>query len=244
MNDHLEPPAARDFPSGRLQQRKEHLVSELNLQEGSRRRRRHRLVLVLVPAVFAFLIATGFTTYVLTRDVTHFESIGCYDKASTGANTTVVKADGRDPVAICAELWAQGVVGAGPVPDQLAACVLETGAIGVFPTSGTETCARLGMADLPASYAAEGKSFAELRDAIESHLGVPASGSSLGSPKCVGEEAARAAVRRELDAHGYTDWKIEVPDNVGFSAERPCAEASFDGKQKVVFLIPVWDETG
>ena len=129
------------------------------------------------------------------------------------------------------------------VPD-LAACVEETGVIGVFVSSGTETCARLGMASLPASYAVEGKRFAELRDAIESHLGVPASGSSLGSPKCVGEEAARAAVRRELDTHGYTDWKIELADNVDFSAERPCAEASYDGKDKAVILIPVWDETG
>ena len=241
MNYYLEPPAARDFPSGRLQRRKEHLVSELNLQEGSRRRRRRRLVLVLVPAVFALLIATGFTTYVLTREVTHFESIGCYDKARVGV--TVVQADGRDPVAICSELWAQGLMDAGRVP-KLVACVEETGGIGVFPTPANETCARLGMADLPASYAVEGKRFAELRDAIEAHLGVPASGSSLGSPKCVGEQEARAAVRRELDAHGYTNWGIGLADNVDFSAERPCAEASYDGKNKVVVLIPVWDETG
>jgi hypothetical protein len=239
MNDQLRIPAPRDLPAGWLQRYKEYLVREVTSEPAFGRRRRRRLALVLLPAIVALLAATAFTTYALTREPTHLESIGCFDSANLGANTTVVNADGRDPVVICAELWQHGVAGDAPAPKQLAACVLESGAIGVFPSSSADTCAQLGLATLPASYAAEGKRFAELRDAIVSQLGEPASGSSRGSSKCVHEASARALIRRELDARGYGDWRIEVAGD-GFTAERPCAEVGFDGKQKIVLLVPVW----
>lgn len=213
-------------------------MSELALEETSRRRRRRALALTLVPAVVVLLGATGFTTYILTREPTHLESIGCFDAVTLRANTTIVKADGRDPVAICADLWRQGVVGRAPAPKRLQACVLQTGAIGVFPSPEGETCDRLGIAELSPGYAVEGRRFARLRDAIVAEFGEPASGSSLGSPKCVGDDRARAVVRRELDAHGYRDWGIEVAGD-GFTAERPCAEPAFDGGRKVVTLVPV-----
>ena len=242
MSDRMRLPTARDFPPGRLQLQKEHLVSELAVQQAPPARRRGLLLLVAVSALL--LVASGFTTYVLTREPTHLDTIGCFATSSAEAGgVTDARADGRDPVAICAELWRQGVVGDVPVPTQLAACVLESGTIGVFPASGTDTCARLGLAVLPASYAVEVKRFVGLRDAIVGHLGAPATGSSLGSSKCVGEQAARTAVRRELDALGYRDWQIEIADIDGsghFTAERPCAEAAFDSKRKVVTLVPVW----
>lgn len=235
----IQIPARRDLPAEWVKRQKEHLVRELALQEHSRSRRRRRLVLVTVPAIVALLAATGFTTYVLTREPTHLESIGCFDAASLKGNTAVVDADGRDPVAICAELWRQGALGNAPVPKRLAACVLATGAIGVFPSTGADTCAKLGIAPLPAGYGAEAQRFAKLRDAIVAELGEPASGSSLGNPKCVHEQDARAIVRRELDAHGYGEWQIEVAAG-GFTAERPCTEVAFEGKRKAVILVPVW----
>jgi hypothetical protein len=215
-------------------------VRELTTWDQAMRRRTRRLMLVLVPAVIVVLGVTGFTTYALTREPTHLESIGCYETAALDGNIAIVNADGRDPTAVCGDLWRDGAMGPGPAPESLAACVLATGAIGVFPSSGKGTCDRLGLADLPPTYAAEGKRFAELRNAIVAHLGEPASGSSLGSEKCVGEEKARTLIRRELDAHGYADWGIELSQE--FTAERPCAEAAFDGARKMVILIPVWDD--
>jgi hypothetical protein len=240
MTDELFLPPERDLPPGRLHRRKEHLVSEVSGWDRAARRRRRRVALVLVPAVIVLLGLTGFTTYALTREPTHLESVGCFETAALDGNIAIVNADGRDPTAICGDLWREGAMGDGPEPESLAACVLETGAIGVFPSSGEDACEQLGLADLPPTYAVEGMRFAELRDAIVDHLGEPASGSSLGDQKCVGEDEARALVRRELDAHGYGDWGIELSQD--FTAERPCAEASFDGEKKTVVLIPVWDE--
>lgn len=236
MTDQLRLPARRDFPEGMLERQKQYLLNELALLSG-RKRRRRRLVLVLVPAVIVLLAATAFTTYALTREPTHLESIGCYDRADLRANTAIVNADGRDPVAICTELWHQGAFGKGSAPAQLEACVLTTGAIGVFPSTGGKTCGRLGLAPLPASYASEAKRFAELREAIVAELGEPGSGSSRRGPQCVHESAARALVRRELNAHGYSDWQIQTAGG-HFSAERPCAEPSFDTGGKVVLLTP------
>jgi hypothetical protein len=236
MTEKLRIPDRRELPAVWIEGRRDHLVAELAGRPATPRRRR-RIVIALVPAVAVLLGATAFTTYALTREPTHLESIGCYDRASLGANTSVVSADGRDPVTICAGVWRQGALGAN-VPKQLEACVLQTGAIGVFPGSeGGDTCSSLGLARLPAGYAAEAGRFAGLQDAIEARLGAPASGSSKRGTQCVDEASAFAFVRRALDARGYADWQIKVTGG-GFSAASPCAEPSFDTGAKTVYLVP------
>ena len=241
MNDDTRIPAERDLPPERLQLRKEHLVKEVTMWERAAQRRRRRLALVLAAAVLAVLAVTGFTTYALTREPSHLESVGCFETADLAGNIAVVNADGRTPTAVCAELWRQGEIGPGPAPESLAACVLQTGAVGVFPSSGEDTCAQLGLADLPPTYAAEAKRLAALRDAIAAELGA-SYGSTERDPKCLREEEARTLVRRELAARGYEDWSIEVIGG-GFTAG-PCAAVGlgFDGERKVVFLVPESDE--
>jgi hypothetical protein len=231
----LRIPDRRELPAAWLELRTDHLLDELARRPGAWRRRR-RIVAALVPALAVLLAATAFTTYALTRNPTHLESIGCYDRASLSANTAVVSADGRDPVTICSETWQQGALGK-PVPSRLEACVLESGAIGVFPATGDGTCGTLGLVPLPASYAARAKRFAELQKAIVARLGEPASGSSKRGPQCVAKTAAERFVRRALDARGYGDWQIEDAGGP-FTPARPCAEPSFDTAAKTVYLVP------
>jgi hypothetical protein len=232
MTQKLRIPDRKELPSAWIELRRDHLLDEL----AARPQRRRRLVIALVPAVLILLAATAFTTYRLTRNPTHLESIGCFDRASLRANTAVVSADGRDPVAICSEVWAQGALGR-PVPQRLEACVLQTGAIGVFPSAGADTCGALGLAPLPAGYRAEAKRFAALQTAIEARLGTPGSGSSKRGPQCVGQAAAERFVRDALDARGYSSWEIKVAGGT-FTAAQPCAEPSFDSDAKTVYLIP------
>jgi hypothetical protein len=240
--DKTIPPAERDLPEGRLAVRRARLVEEVAEWSATGRRRKRRRALVLVPAVLVVLAASGFTTYALTREPTHLETIGCFDKADLRANAAIVSADGSDPTELCGQLWRTGVFEEeGSRAPELAACALETGAIGVFPASSSGTCAELGLAEVPAGFTAEATRFERLRYAIVAKLGEPASGTSRGSTKCVGETDARMIVDRELDVHGYSDWKVDVAEP-GFTAQRPCAEASFDGARKVVVLVPVWDD--
>jgi len=235
MSNRLRIPDRRQLSSAWIEAHKKHLLGELTRQPAAERRRR-RFVLVLVPAVVVLLAATAFTAYSLTRNPTHLESIGCFDRADLAANTAIVSADGRDPVAICSDVWHQGALGT-PVPKQLVACVLQTGAIGVFPRVGRDTCGALGIAPLPPSYAAEARRFAGLQAAIVARLGVPASGSSKRGPQCVGQTAAITFVRHVLDTLGFRDWKIEVAGGT-FTSAQPCAEPSFDTGAKTVYLIP------
>jgi hypothetical protein len=231
MSDFQIPPE-REFPPGRQERRAQHLVREL-----SSTRRRRRLVLTLVPAVVVLLTAaTGFTAYTLLRtEPSHFESIGCYDRANVGGNVTVVSPDGRGPIAQCRDLWREGVVGR-PAPAQLAACVLSTGPVGVFPSTGNQTCEQMGLADLSAKGEVESRRFVRMRDAIYARLGSPASGSSRRSGPCVAEERARAILLEELARQGYEGWSVNTAGE-GFTADRPCAEVSFDGGSRTAILL-------
>jgi hypothetical protein len=228
----LSVPPDRDFPAGRLERRARHLVREL-----TETRRRRRLLPTLIPAVAILLIsATGFTAYRLTRDEpTVFESVGCYDRASLDANVAIVNPGAGGPIAACWNVWQAGSL-KGSAPHGLAACVLSTGPIGVFPSTGRNTCEHLGLADVNPQALVEARHFNALRDAIVAQVGEPPSGSSRGSSICVSEESARRIVRRELDARGYRDWAITTGGEP-FSAARPCADVSFDGLTKAVVLI-------
>ena len=215
MHDDTRIPAQRDLPPGPLQLRKEHLVRELIMWDREAQRRRRRLALVLVPAVLAVLAVTGFTTYALTREPTHLESVGCFETADLDGNIAIVNADGRDPTAICAELWRQGDMGPVPAPKSLAACVLETGALGVFPSSGKYTCEQLGLADLPPTYAAEAERFSGLRDAIAAKLGA-SYGSTEREPNAYGSRRpARSFATSSLPAGTRTgasrSWGADSP---------------------------------
>lgn len=229
MTDELRIPPDRDLPPGRLERRRAHVVRELSLAAASSRRRRRRLALIAVPAAIVVLAASGFTTYVLTREPTQLDTIGCFETPDVDGSVAVVNADGRDPRAICAELWRDGALRGRPMPERFAACVLQTGAVGVFPSSEPGTCERLGLAELPASYAAAARRLAGLRDALVARF----------ASECVGEQVALTVVRRALDARGLSAWDVAVTDGAAFGAERPCAAVAFDGKRREVVLAPV-----
>ena len=203
-------------------------MSEVTASNGGRGRRRTRwLIGGLVPAAVLLLAATGIATYVLTREATHLESISCYDALDLAANTTVVASDGRDPVTVCMEVWQQGAVGEEPAPSQLAACVLPSGAVGVFPAAGRDACNSLGLANLGEGFAGEAKRLAELRDSVVGRLALD----------CVGETEGRRLVEEALDARGFGDWRVEVAGD-GYSAGRPCTHFATDAAQKLALLLP------
>lgn len=158
---------------------------------------------------------------------------------SETSNTTIIEADGRDPVAVCAEVWQQGAFGAAPHPDALETCVLESGAVGVFPSSGTRACTRLGLAPVPASYRKKARRITELREAIVRHFGEPPSGASAGDGKWRGRDGSPRVGPARRRCSRVRDWRIEISGE-GFTDERPCAEPTVDPVREVLTLIPVW----
>jgi len=151
MSFHLTPPPEREFPAGRLQQRKEQLVSEISGAPVAPTRHHPRRILVLAAAVVVggILVAAAYAGYALTRPVTPVVTIGCYETDSLDANTAVLASGTKDPVAACARQFASAFPG-DRAPASFAACVLPSGSVGVFPGDDTgDTCKSLGLAKAP-----------------------------------------------------------------------------------------------
>jgi hypothetical protein len=151
MSIRLTPPPERDFPAGRLQQRKEQLVSEIigASPATTPRRSRRILVIAVAVAVAGILTAATYGGYALTRPVTPVVTIGCYESDSLDANTAVLAAGTHSPVAACAGVYASAFPGSQR-PSGFAACVLPSGSVGVFPSDATgDTCKSLGLAKAP-----------------------------------------------------------------------------------------------
>jgi hypothetical protein len=188
---------------------------------------RRRRILVLVGAVF--LIAAA---YVVFRPVTEPLTVACYGAADLDADIVVVDAPAAgDPVDACGPLWSpDGEFGAqlGGSPPDLQACVLESGAVGVFPTaSGSQVCTDLGLAVPAADSMDENQAAIQLRDElVDTFL-----------EECFGVEEARTKVEDALARHGLEDWQVAVPQT--FTAERPCASLAFDVPAKAIELVPV-----
>jgi hypothetical protein len=230
MTEELFIPAERDLPPGRLQQRKEHLVLEVARSSAGRDRRRRRWLLgALVPAVVLLLGASGVAAWVLTRPATEFDGLGCFEQANVKGNVAIVSPDGRDPLITCAKILAQipGVAVDGP--EDLAACVLDDGAAGVFPRTGPQTCQSLGLAKLDPDYAERSKRFAELGEALRAAVDF----------KCLGEEEARGAATQVLARLGFAGWQVEVdPGRDGAPWPRAVTTIDEEGKNVLLLMLP------
>jgi hypothetical protein len=151
MSFRLTPPPERDFPAGRLQQRKEQLVSEIYASAAKSAPRYPRRILVCVAALTlaGIFAAAAYAGYALTRPVKPVMTIGCYETDSLNANTAVLAAGTNSPIAACAGKYAAAFPGSQR-PAHFAACVLPSGSVGVFPGDATgDTCKSLGLAKAP-----------------------------------------------------------------------------------------------
>jgi hypothetical protein len=160
MNDDFRPPRPRPMPTTRREQRRAHLVREIQSGRGRRTRR----PLILIPAV-GIVIASG--AFAATRifdggdsALQDYTVVDCYERPSLNAPSRNAIADiigapgerpgDRTPGEMCAQLWDRGELGDGTVVPPLASCVSHVEVV-VFP-GGPKTCERLGLRALPAGY--------------------------------------------------------------------------------------------
>lgn len=188
---------------------------------------RRLLAGVVLPAA---LLAAG-AGYLLTRPVSYATGVACYDAVSLNANIAVPGPGGPDPVATCAQVWREGAMrpGVSVAPAQTA-CVLNSGAVAVFPSGNPNTCARLGLRALPAAYVRREERIAALQSALQASIG------SQGS-SCVGAVKAAAIVRRLLAAQHFEHWTVRRSGGP-FDQARPCAGVSLNDAARVIYLIP------
>lgn len=194
--------------------------------------RPHRRLRLVGAAVAASLTLGGVAWAILASRVSKPQTVACYQRADLQARTAVVAARAGSAIESCADLWARGF-GSGPAPA-MAACVLPSGVLGVFPTTtGDDVCAGLRLAVAPGEGPTEADArFLAFRDAVLDEL--------VGRG-CVDPAEAGAVVRRELDRAGLADWAVRTGQGVGgegFSASRPCAGLAFHPDLGEVVLVP------
>ena len=207
-------------------------------QHGRRRPRwRRSYVLVLV----ALAIGVGTAAWALTRTPTKTLTVGCYATADLQARTVVVPANDLSPTATCSEIWQRGDFGPAQAP-QLEACVLPSGAIGVFPSPTGQACEKLRLAPVtpeapappPARTGAKPKPPGP--QATARTLKNKLVDTFLAKP-CMDEQEATKVVRAELRRLRLNDWGVR--SNGPFSAARPCASLAFDEEHRIVLLVPL-----
>lgn len=191
--------------------------------------RRRTFVAVLLPLA----AVAAATAWALTRAPTEQLTVGCYASPDLRARTVVVPAGHTSPADTCRRVWRRGDFGTRVSP-RLQACVLLSGAIGVFPSPHDRTCERLKLAPLvPGSlphlgHAAHHGSAAELKDAVVQFF---------LSSRCLSAQRARTAVRGELRRLQLTGWKAET--TTPFTTSRACASFAFDEVRHLVLIIPM-----
>jgi hypothetical protein len=193
-------------------------------------RRRWR---VYATSIVAAIAVGGGVAYAVTyRQPTKRLDVECFSQPSLTGTATVVPSNGRDPITVCREVFTTGGVGSGEPTPNLEACVLASGAAGVFPAAdgAGDVCRRLGLAAMavpsprvPAPFPA----VAGLRDRLVAGM----SGACLGLPQ------AEALVVTELRRARLTDWTVTV--TTPFSPGRPCASPGFDEPGRRVLIVPV-----
>lgn len=194
----------------------------------SRSRRRRRWIPLLVGAVFLM----GAASYILFRPVTEPLTVGCYRAAAIDADRVVLPATSdASATDICSSAWAPGgefaADSAGGVPP-LEACVLDTGTLGVFPSTGTgNVCEQLGLADPDPGSTDDNQAVVELQDALIPQF----------LDTCLDLTQATAVVESELASRNLDQWQLAT--NQPFSAERPCASLAIDPVTMTIELIPI-----
>lgn len=178
----------------------------------------------LVPVVAAVMLGAGTLAWALTRGPTQHLSVGCYATADLDARTVVVSATEGSPVEACRKVWLDGAFGRRPPPLQ--ACVLPSGAVGVFPSRGGNSCEQLNLIRAPADSEPASAVVALQTALVDTFL-----------ERCISEREAGQIVLAELRRLRLEDWRVVTSGR--FGSTRPCASLAFDEERSKVLLVPI-----
>lgn len=190
------------------------------------RRRWWRRRRIVVPAIAIVALGSAAAGYELTRPVTSPLSVGCYAAPSRTALAVVVPS-GTSATATCRPLWSNGTLGGGGGVPPLYACVLPSGAVGVFPSRDGTPCARLGLAQPAPATGATGRAI-RLRETL-----VHDEATSRG---CLSAGEARRDAHDAFAMLGLSGWHTVVQP--GYSAAQHCSGYGIDVAGRTVYVVP------
>jgi hypothetical protein len=196
----------------------------------SLRRRGYLLAIISLGAV-----GVAAAAWALTHGATKHLTVGCYESVSLQARTVVVPAQDEPPTSTCRAVWARGDFGTHATP-RLQACVLPSGAIGVFPTSDETACQQLKLPPVSATTTAPAQTGpATPRVSLIALKSILVQ--KFLSTRCMNEGIARRLVQTELRRLRFANWQVRAGGT--FTNDRPCASLAFDEDRDLVLLVPI-----
>lgn len=143
-------------------------------------------------------------------DIAINAGVGCYEAPSLNSSAAIFSA-AADPVAKCARVWREGVLGERPGHSpHLVACAADGKPVFVFP-GPDGLCQGLGLQPLPDDYAPRGIAHARAFAALHQIGELPPPASS-----CVSPQAAAERARGRLSP-AYADVEVAI------EGDQPCA---------------------
>jgi hypothetical protein len=189
-------------------------------------------------AIAALAAIGGSVAYASLRPghVTAHLSVECYGQDSLDSPAVSVSAGPGGPIVACADAWAAGHVGRGPVP-LLAACVAPTGIAAVFPTApGANVCAQLNLTPLATASASTAPRALTTTATVDLFLQVRAAVVAGLSVACLDGATAMVTVKK-IVADAGLEWSVTEP--TPFPADRPCASPAFDEARREIILVGI-----
>lgn len=231
--DGLVPPSAPAMSAGRVLARKEQVLTAIMEEPRPQRspRRKRMLVLAAVAAVLVGGSATAAYALLKPAPITLLSAgVGCFEEASLQSDVAQVDLKGLDPIARCAEVWADGAFGAGREAPALIACVYPSGALAVIPGSRGVECDEVGLPQPQPGQIELLVKFDALKQTISGELDA-----------CPSIKDATELVSSKLRSGGYTGWTVELGNKSGLWDEasdpnRIC-RARFIDERKVVEIL-------
>ena len=134
-------------------------------------------------------------------------------------------APGSDPIASCAQRWADGLLGdpGQPVPP-LTACVSNNGSIDVFPGDAT-VCETLGLIAADDELTPDNAAIVALQDRLVNEI---------NGVDCQPVQAAAAAAQEILAQSGFDGWKVAIAADAQAGT---CGKAGVDSAARTVTII-------
>lgn len=211
-------------PSGAEEQRRSDddilaFVVEQPLKSPSRRSKRRWWI--VGGGIGCVALATAAFAVLRSEPVTEPTAVACMTSPSLSGDVWGLGGV-ADPIEACAELWTNGSIGSGTVPE-LTACVNDAGVATVFP-AGKNICNQLGLASAETGLSDEHQRVLEMQERVIDTL----------AAGCFDRNDAAAEVQRILDEFELEDWTVEP--GPGFSLDSECAGPGIDTRSRVVFL--------
>jgi hypothetical protein len=214
-----EPGGRRDLPSAHA------LFAEITAQRPRRVRRR---TMVIAVALLILLVASLIGAFALLNsdEPTVLGAVVCAPNAIYPIDHGWLAPSGGDPIAACEEPWDNGVFGTDGSSSGLDACVLPTGAVGVFPGEFGSVC-RQKLNLPPAHLNADIAKLEEFRKATANAV----------RENCIDYDAARAIVEQKFSQYGYTGWVVaQNPAAPTYSDDEPCSSVATVFDHHLVYI--------